>query len=137
MTSAPEISNTHLISERLVALREDGTPQLIAGQCRGCGARSFPQGEVCTNCLSEDIEAIRLDSEGTLYSYSVVHQAPKGWNVPYALGYVDLPEGVRVLAHLDAATSALRIDGAMKLALGVVGTDPTGAPKSTYTFVPA
>ncbi len=137
MTSAFQDSMPHLISERLVAVRQDGTPQLIAGHCRACGARSFPKGEVCTNCLSEDVEAIRLHSEGTLYSYSVVHQAPKGWNVPYALGYVDLPEGVRVLAHLDAPASALRIDGAMKLALGVVGTDSTGVPMSTYTFVPA
>ncbi|MEH2498885.1 putative OB-fold protein [Bradyrhizobium sp. AZCC 1678] len=137
MTSGSQGLTPHFISDRLVAVAEDGTPQLITGRCRACGARSFPRADVCTECLSEDVEASRLRSEGTLYSFSVVHQAPKGWNVPYALGYVDLPEGLRVLAHLDASFANLRIDGAMKLALGVVGTDPIGAPLSTYTFVPA
>jgi uncharacterized OB-fold protein len=100
MTSGSQGLTPHFISDRLVAVAEDGTPQLITGRCRACGARSFPRADVCTECLSEDVEASRLRSEGTLYSFSVVHQA-------------------------------------MKLALGVVGTDPIGAPLSTYTFVPA
>jgi uncharacterized OB-fold protein len=125
-----------LISDRLVEL-EGGTPHLIGGRCKDCGAISYPRADVCTKCLSDGVEAMRLSSHGTLYSYSVVHQAPKGWNVPYALGYVDLPEGVRVLAHLDAKKSELVIDGRMTLSHGVVGSAADGTPLSTYTFVPA
>ena len=36
---------------------------------------------------------------GSLYAWSVVHVAPKGWNVPYIAGYVDLPESVP-FAHI-------------------------------------
>ena len=44
-----------------------------------------------------------LSSRGKLYSYTIVEReslAPKGFTVPYAYGYVDLPEGVRVLGKI-------------------------------------
>ena len=89
---------------------------------------------VIVNFFSEDIEKVQLAEEGTLYSYSIVHQAPKGWAVPYALGYVDLPDNVRVLAHLDAPAEKIAINMPMRLAVGVVGTDASGAPLLSYTF---
>ena len=78
-----------------------------------------------------------LACEGTLYSYSVVHQAPKGWIVPYALGYIDLADNVRVLAHIDVAQEKIAIDMPLHLAVGVVGADSSGAPLSSYTFTTA
>lgn len=137
MNASHETAAPHLISEKLVSVTDDGVPHLLGGRCANCGALGFPRADVCTKCLSEKIETVRLAGEGKLYSYSVVHQAPKGWNVPYALGYVDLTDGVRVLAHLDAPASALAIDRTMTLSHGVVGTDAHGVPLSTYTFVPA
>ncbi|MBB6306054.1 Zn-ribbon domain-containing OB-fold protein [Xanthobacter tagetidis] len=125
-----------LINPALVEAAASG-PRLLGGACRACGARSFPRAAVCTDCLSIDVETLALPSEGRLYSYSVVHQAPKGWDVPYVLGYVDLPDGLRVLAHIAAPPAAIAIDQQVRLALGVVGTDAAGAPLSTYTFVPA
>lgn len=126
-----------LISERLVTIAADGKAALAGGRCRVCAALSFPRAEVCTECLSLEVEEATLSSEGRLYSYSVVHQAPKGWKVPYALGYVDLPEGVRVLAHIDAPLQTIAIDQPVRLSLGVVATDASGADLSTYTFIPA
>jgi uncharacterized OB-fold protein len=125
-----------LINPALVEAAASG-PRLLGGACRACGARSFPRAAVCTDCLSIDVETLALPSEGRLYSYSVVHQAPKGWDVPYVLGYVDLPDGLRVLAHIAAPPAAIAIDQQVRRALGVVGTDAAGAPLSTYTFVPA
>jgi uncharacterized OB-fold protein len=117
-------------------VRRDGTerPRLLGGRCSQCQALSFPRAAVCTNCLSEAIDAVELADEGRLYSYSIVHQAPKGWAVPYALGYVDLPGDVRVLAHLDVAPDRIAIDMPMRLAVGVVGADASGAPLMSYTF---
>jgi len=65
-----------------------------------------------------------------------VHQAPKGWTVPYALGYVDLPSNVRVLAHLDAPADKITVNMPMRLSVGVVGADPSGTPLLSYTFTP-
>lgn len=127
-------SELHFVAPDLVALNAEGTPYLIGGRCRGCQALSFPRAVVCVSCLSEDIEAVQLAGQGTLYSYSIVHQAPKGWTVPYALGYVDLADNVRVLAHIDVALDRISIDMPVRLAVGVVGADAVGVPLSSYTF---
>lgn len=126
-----------LISDTLVTIAADGSARLEGGRCKACAALSFPRAAVCTQCLSLEVDGTALSSEGRLYSYSVVHQAPKGWKVPYALGYVDLPEGIRVLAHIDAPFHAIAIDQPVRLSLGVVATNASGADLSTYTFVPA
>jgi uncharacterized OB-fold protein len=125
------------VAPDLVQVDAQGTAHLVAGRCRACQAYSFPRAVVCTGCMSEDIEKVALGREGTLYSYSIVHQAPKGWKVPYALGYVDLAEGVRVLAHIDVPKDAIAIDMPLRLGIGVVGSDPAGAPMMSYTFTTA
>ncbi len=130
-------ADPRFVAPELVALDAKGAPRLIGGRCRKCEALSFPRAAVCTNCLSEDIADVELAHEGTLYSYSIVHQAPKGWTVPYALGYIDLPNNVRVLAHLDAPADKLSIDMPMRLAVGLVGADAAGKPLLSYTFTPA
>jgi uncharacterized OB-fold protein len=128
-------ADARFLAPELVQLDTNGSPQLIGGRCKACGALSFPRGALCTECLSEDVETTTLGDRGKLYSYSVVHQAPKGWNVPYALGYVDLSDGVRVLAHVGPIDK-LAMDLPVKLAVGVVGSDPAGVPLKSYTFVP-
>ncbi len=127
-------ADLRFVAPGLVRLDATGRPHLVGGRCKNCGAFSFPSAEVCVSCLSEEIEAVDLDDEGTLYSYSVVHQAPRGWTTPYALGYVDLPSGVRVLAHVDVPHEALAIDMRLKLSVGVVGLDDSGDPLMSYTF---
>lgn len=129
-------ADSRFVAPDLVALDAKGTPRLVGGRCQKCDAISFPRAAVCTNCLSEDIESIELAHEGTLYSYSIVHQAPKGWTVPYALGYVDLPGNVRVLAHLDSPADKISINMPMRLSVGVVGADPSSVPLLSYTFTP-
>jgi uncharacterized OB-fold protein len=127
-------ADLRFVTPDLVALDASGAPHLIGGCCRKCQALSFPRASVCTNCLSEDIETVNLAAEGMLYSYSIVHQAPKGWLVPYVLGYIDLADNVRVLAHIDVAPEKIAIDMPMRLAVGVVGADAFGASLSSYTF---
>lgn len=124
------------VATGLVRFDSDGRPRLVGGRCGSCGAHSFPRAAICTGCLSEAIETVDLARDGRLYSYSVVHQAPRGWRVPYALGYVDLADDVRVLAHLDADPSRLRIDMPVRLGVGEVGADASGRTLVTYTFTP-
>lgn len=108
-------------------------PRLVAGACKTCGALSFPKAAVCPSCLSEEIGMTHLPSEGVLYSFATVHQAPKQWVVPYHLGYVDLPDGVRLLAHIVGDPL---IGGTVRLGLGRVGTAPDGAALLSYVFSP-
>jgi len=108
-----------------------GVLRLIAGKCQTCGTLSFPRAHVCAACLSQEIAVTHLANEGVLYSFATVHQAPKGWVVPYNLGYVDLPEGIRVLAHIEGEPV---IDGRVRLGVGRVGTGPDGTPLMSYVF---
>lgn len=106
-------------------------PRLVAGKCSGCGALSFPRAIVCPACLADDIGKAHLAGEGVLYSFATVHQAPRSWSVPYHLGYVDLPEGIRVLAHIAGIP---RISGKVRLGVGRVGTATDGSPLLSYVF---
>jgi uncharacterized OB-fold protein len=136
VNSDAALADVRFVAPGLVVRDDAGASRLIGGRCRQCGTQSFPRAAVCTHCLSEEIEPVQLAEQGTLYSYTVVHQAPKGWVVPYALGYVDLPGDIRVLAHLDAPAAEIAIDMKMRLGIGVVGADAEGAPLSSYIFKP-
>jgi uncharacterized OB-fold protein len=121
------------VDPELVAL-QGGRLQLKGGCCKSCGALSFPKGQVCTQCLSLEIDDKILSGEGELYSYSRVHMAPKGWDVPYTVGYVDLAEGIRIFAHIDESASSVQIGGRVWLGEGRVGTAPDGAILKSYLF---
>lgn len=109
-------------------------PRLAAGKCKCCGALSFPRAEVCSACLSDEIGETHLASEGVLYSFATVHQAPRNWIVPYHLGYIDLTDGIRVLAHVQGEPV---IGGEVQLGIGRVGTATDGSPLMSYVFAPA
>ena len=127
-----------LIAGAAVETGADGSPRLVGSACRACGARAFPPVPVCPECLSEDLAALALSRRGTLYSFSTVHVAPRGWRVPYVAGYVDLPEGVRVFAHIvDAAPEALDMDMPVELTTAELGVDADGAVLASYAFAPA
>jgi uncharacterized OB-fold protein len=116
----------------------DGILHLIGTLCRDCDTRLFPPVEICPECLSEELAPVALSQHGTLYSWSVVHVAPKGWRLPYIAGYVDLPDGVRVFAHIvGAASDALAFDMAVELCRAELGTGEDGRPVESYAFTPA
>lgn len=140
MTSSPaQLSDAepHFVAPELIRIDAKGQPRLTGGKCKSCGALNFPKRHVCAECLGVEIEDTDLASEGTLYSYSVVHQAPKGWDLPYVIGYVDLTDGIRVLAHIEGAPDTLRMDGKMRLGVGRVGSDEGGKEIMSYVFKPA
>lgn len=106
----------------------DGLASLIGGRCADCGARAFPVPPVCTGCMGENIVLEKLPRTGTLYAFSVVHIAPKKWKKPMTIGYVDLPDGVRVFTHLEG--DDLAIGDTVEIAIGEVGRDEDGAIES-------
>lgn len=115
-----------------------GAPVLFGAQCGDCAAKLFPPVEVCPECMSENMVRLALSSRGTLYSWSMVHAAPKGWTVPYIAAYVDLPDGVRVFAHIvDADPDRLQIDMAVTLCVRQLGVDEDGAAFTSYAYAPA
>jgi uncharacterized OB-fold protein len=112
-----------------------GAPRLIGSACNECDAKMFPPVTVCPECMSENLARLELSVEGTLYSWSVVHAAPKGWRLPYIAAYVDLPEGVRVFTHIvEADADSLAFDMTVKLCRARLGTGEDGAAIESYAF---
>lgn len=120
-----------------VELDKAGNATIIATECADCRKRVFPPTEICPECLSENLARLPLSRRGKLYSWSVVHAAPKGWSLPFIAAYVDLPEGVRVFAHMVGVDPAdLAMDMTVEVCMAQLGTDETGAPLESYSFVP-
>jgi uncharacterized OB-fold protein len=80
--------------------------------------------------MGENIAAEAMPREGKLYAFSRVHVAAKKWKKPMCIGYVDLPNGARVFAHLDGDLS---IGDAVESFTGIVGEDDSG-PIETFVF---
>ena len=111
---------------------------LSAGRCTSCGRAWFPRPQTCPECLStESMTRIDLSRTGTLYAYSVIHIAPAGFKAPYVIGYVDLPEGVRVFGHLDGCKEdAVECGAPVRIYAGVIGRTPGDEPLIGVRFAP-
>jgi uncharacterized OB-fold protein len=79
---------------------DDSRPSLLGSSCRACKSVHFPPKTSCPDCFAAEVDRVALSRRGTVYSYATVRQAPRGFQAPYILAYVDLPEGLRLLAQL-------------------------------------
>jgi len=92
----------------------DGEPGLAGSRCERCGALGYPARAACHRCAGTVLAPAALSPAGRLYSWSTVHVSASR-PVPYTLGYVDLPEGVRVLAQVAGDPALLTPDCAVRL----------------------
>ncbi len=135
--SAEELHEALNLAGDAVERDAEGVVRLVASECADCGKRVFPPTDVCPECMSENVARLTLSARGTLYSWSVVHAAPKGWSLPFVAAYVDLPDGVRVFAHMvDVDPNHLIMDMPVEVCMATLGTDETGAAVESYSFVP-
>jgi uncharacterized OB-fold protein len=92
--------------------------ELVVQRCRGCGTHRFPARDLCSGCLSRDVEWTRVSGRGTVFSWAVMHQVyHPGFasEVPYALVVIELEEGTRLVSNLlgcppDAITAGLPVE---------------------------
>ncbi|MFH1646443.1 MAG: OB-fold domain-containing protein [Chloroflexota bacterium] len=77
-----------------------GKGALLGARCRACGQVIFPPAETCPDCLGKDLETVRLGAGGKLYSYTIVHMKAEHFTPPYTVGWIELPEGVRVFGQI-------------------------------------
>ena len=119
-------------------LEMDANAQLVGGRCTGCQHTFFPRFKVCPNCLStEPMAELRLSKTGKLYSYSVIHTNSPGFKAPYAVAYVDMPEGPRLFGHLDGwQDGELQLDSQVEMYSGPIGKDGEGNEMVSVRFRP-
>lgn len=72
-------------------------------ECANCGTVVFYPRRHCTGCIKGDLVWKASAGQGTVYSYSVVRQSYHPFfrhKVPYAVAWIDLDEGPRILSNL-------------------------------------
>ena len=73
---------------------------LVGGRCKQCDKIIYPLREVCLNCLNKDVEKLTLSRKGALYSFTIVHMPSEHFQNPYAIGWIELPEGIRIFSQI-------------------------------------
>jgi uncharacterized OB-fold protein len=119
----------------------DSKPRLIGGKCLSCGEIIFPKPKICPNCQEENIEEIKLSRKGRIFSSTVVMQQPRPFYkgpVPYGLGFVELPEGVRIETLFTGCDpEILKIGMGVELVIETLYEDDVGNTLITYKFRPS
>lgn len=122
-------------------------PHLLGSRCDGCGTVAFPAQDGCPKCGRTGMARVELGRRGTLWTWTTQDFLPKS---PYAgpeteadfagylVGYVELPDGVRVITRLvDVDRGAVEIGMAMELVIVPFTVDPDGTEVLAYAFRPA
>ena len=92
----------------------DATAQgkLLIKKCNACGEGHFYPRNICPFCFSDQTEWQEASGRGTIYTYSVMRRAP----VPYAIAYVELEEGPRIMTNIvDCDLDQIKIGQAVRL----------------------
>ncbi|WP_406731515.1 bifunctional MaoC family dehydratase N-terminal/OB-fold nucleic acid binding domain-containing protein [Streptomyces sp. NBC_01794] len=78
--------------------------RLLIQRCEGCGTLRFPWLPGCGACGSPAWDTVDASGAGTVYSYVVIHHPPfPAFDPPYAVGLIELVEGVRMVSNVVGA----------------------------------
>ncbi|HET6354124.1 bifunctional MaoC family dehydratase N-terminal/OB-fold nucleic acid binding domain-containing protein [Streptomyces sp.] len=75
--------------------------KLLIQRCGGCGTLRMPWLPGCGACGSAEWDTVEAGGAGTVYSYVVMHHPPfPAFDPPYAVGLIELAEGVRMVSNV-------------------------------------
>jgi uncharacterized OB-fold protein len=100
-----------------------------AAKCKECGELFFPPRLICDKCKSREFETVNLNREGVVKTYTVIHVAPSQFvdQAPYAIGVVELKDGVSILSQIvDCEFDNLKIGMPVRLEFRKVSEDGKG-----------
>lgn len=114
--------------------------RLEASKCKRCGREYFPPRAVCPECKSYEMEKVVLPSEGKVVTYTIIHVAPAAWRTltPYAMGIIELTNGVRLTAQIvDCDPEKIEIGQEVRLEFRrLLEESPSGVIGYGYKAVP-
>jgi uncharacterized OB-fold protein len=118
---------------------DDGEPHLSAHECEACGALYFDRRVACGKCGGRSFSRRRLNDDGTVRAFTIVHRAAPGVPTPYVSAVVDLDGGGVVKANVvdvDASPDAVSLGMPVRLTTFVAGTDDDGTEAVAFGFTP-
>ncbi|MER5947555.1 bifunctional MaoC family dehydratase N-terminal/OB-fold nucleic acid binding domain-containing protein [Streptomyces sp. NPDC001904] len=75
--------------------------KLLIQRCTGCATLRFPWLPGCNACGGQEWDTVEASGEGTVFSYVVMHHPPfPAFDPPYAVGLIELAEGVRIVSNV-------------------------------------
>jgi uncharacterized OB-fold protein len=87
--------------------------RLILKFCKDCSQYHYYPRTICPHCGSDNTEWKESSGDGLIYSYTVMR---RGVEHPFAMAYITLSEGIKVLSHItDSDVDQLQIGQAVKL----------------------
>lgn len=98
--------------------------KLLIQRCESCQRFIFYPRSLCPYCFSEAPAWVEASGVGTIYSYTVAHQAfgPFAAQVPFVVAIVELAEGVRMMTRITGAEPAsVRIGAAVRVVFEQAG----------------
>ena len=121
-------------------------PALLGSCCQDCGRVAFPARDSCAACCSTDVKVEELPRRGTLWTWTVQRFMPKRpYNSgeteetfkPYGVGYVELPDCIRVEGRLtENDPDKLEIGMEMELVVAPYRTEDDGTEVIGFAFRP-
>ena len=76
--------------------------RMEAAKCLNCGKIHFPPRVICNDCNSREFEKVKLPDKGKLKTFTIIRVAPSNFvdEVPYAVGIVELDDGVSTMMQI-------------------------------------
>ncbi len=114
--------------------------RMEAGKCTKCAKILFPARLVCPFCGNKEFDKINLSGKGKLLTYTIIRTAPEGFEdfTPYAIGIVELKEGVKVMGQItDCNPETLKTGDQLVAKFRRMNEEgKTGMIMYSYKFVP-
>jgi uncharacterized OB-fold protein len=92
--------------------------RLEAGRCDSCSFVAFPPRSVCPECGGENFTKIRLQPEGKVLTFTVIHISADAFadQIPFTVGIIETKEGARLTAQIvDCQPEEVQIGSQVKL----------------------
>jgi uncharacterized OB-fold protein len=114
--------------------------RMEASKCTGCNAIHLPDRLICPECGHDEFEKMNLSGKGKLKTYTIIRTAPSGFTdfAPYAVGIVELDEGLSVLGQItDCDPEQLNLGDRLASKFRRMNEEgKTGMIMYSYKFVP-
>jgi uncharacterized protein len=117
--------------------RDSDDAHLLANACMTCGALYLDRRNGCARCGGLEFEKKTLATSGTLRSFTIVHRAAPGVEVPYVSSVVELDGGGVVKANLVGSGSdpaGIKLGTPVRLTTFVCGRDSEGNEAVAFGF---
>lgn len=86
--------------------------KLMIGSCKSCSKPHWYPRAICPRCFSDQTELKEAKGTGDIYSFSVMKRS----KIPYAIAYVTLDEGVKMMTNIvDTDLDAVHVGQKVKV----------------------